>query len=293
MFKILVLGGNGFVGSLVAKNAAEGGALVVAVSRRGELTEDGSPIEDNKEVVASAEEGGNAGAKPVSETSRGVITHVKANAADLTALTKVFTDYGPFDAVVHCIGVLLDSDSGLGKLNYIASGSRSQPDDTSTYDSVTRQTAFNAIDLTAKMMKDMHAAQPTGGPRQCPFIFVSAAEAGWTIQSPVGFLERYLVAKRAVERKLMHTYITAYLRPVIMRPSIIWTTRRPVEAVTGALSSIGHYVGNFIGIPFLDKPVFLETLVRAILCSIDDYKVDGIKRFPEIEALGAAYRPGA
>lgn len=38
-----------------------------------------------------------------------------------------------------------------------------------------------------------------------PFVFVSAAEAGWQEDPPFtpGFLRDYLIAKRAVERKLL------------------------------------------------------------------------------------------
>ena len=50
------------------------------------------------------------------------------------------------DAAVHAIGLLFDVDSGLQNLNKIVSGSGSIPDSKSTYDAITRTTAFNVID---------------------------------------------------------------------------------------------------------------------------------------------------
>lgn len=97
-------------------------------------------------------------------------------------------------------------------------------------------------------------------------MFVSAAEAGWTFQAPVPFLEKYLTAKRAVENKLLafipnngqnnilgkssyslvvvvssvYVYCVGKgLRPVIMRPSLVWTTEKPEALV----SVVPFYIG--------------------------------------------------
>lgn len=54
-------------------------------------------------------------------------------------------------------------------------------------------TASSAADAAANALPAM------------PFLFVSAAEAGWTQDPPFtpGFLSDYLIAKRAVENKLL------------------------------------------------------------------------------------------
>ena len=55
---------------------------------------------------------------------------------------------GNFDGVVHAIGMLF-----AGKINRFASGSGSIPDPGTTYDKITRQTAFAAtaaLDALAK-----------------------------------------------------------------------------------------------------------------------------------------------
>lgn len=129
--------------------------------------------------------------------------------------------------------------------------------------------AFAAIDcLSSKAQSE----------NPIPFVFVSAAEAGWTFKSPVAFLEKYLLAKRAVEEKAL---ANTSLRSVILRPSLIWTWEKP----SALASVIPFYLANSIGIPFVDKPVMLTTLVDAALASLKDDSIRGILRFPEMENL--------
>ena len=110
--------------------------------------------------------------------------------------------------VVHAIGLLFDVDSGLTFLNTFTSYSQSTPDASeSTYDRITRETAFNVIDA---VQGDLTKLPPPLG-RTTPLAFVSCAEAGWPdVQfgdrveaAAPEWLVRYLAAKRAVEAKLM------------------------------------------------------------------------------------------
>lgn len=115
--------------------------------------------------------------------------------------------------------------------------------------------------------------------KKMPFIFISAAEAGWTFPAPVPFLEKYLQAKRKVEAYLQSK---PTLRPVIFRPSLIWTKERP----QALLSVIPFYIGSALGLPFVDRPVVLESLVQACMrCIEDNSSESGIKRWQDIERL--------
>jgi len=242
-FKLLVLGGTGFVGREVVKKARDKGYTVISLSRRGKLT---------------------------GETDKSV-TWVSGDASEAKTVTAILDDFGPFDGCIHAVGLLLDVDSGLSALNKFASGSGSAPGLESTYDRVTRQTGFTIIDcLSAK------AALSNEGPK--PFVFVSAAEAGWTQKSPVAFLERYLIAKRAVEEKALASSV---LRTIILRPSLIWTKEKPAAF----LSVIPFFIGNYIGLPFIDKPVQLSTLVDTALSSLEDTNIQGILRYTEMEKI--------
>ena len=242
--RVLVLGGTGFVGQQFIRTAVTSrrDIEIVAVSRRGDLE----------------------GALKNSQ-----VRYLSADAGDRDAMRGLHQRYGPFDSCLHCIGLLFDQDSGLSSLNRFASGSGSSPDASSTYDKVTRQTAINAIDAFLEY----------GGEGK-PFVFISAAEAGWTIASPVDFLERYLRAKRAVESHLLGSS----LRPVVFRPSIIWTKERP----QGLLSAIPFYIANKIGIPFIDRPVRVDALAQAILRSMfEDETVRGLQNYRSIDRLSS------
>jgi hypothetical protein len=183
--------------------------------------------------------------------------------------------------VIHCIGLLFDDASGFGTYNRFVSGSGSIPDTSSTYDAITRQTAFNAIDATLDYIEANNL-------QNFPFIFSSAAEAGWP-DVPGGkqverflapdWLKRYLAAKRAVEGKLKES--SPPLRSVIVRPSLIYSLDRPASYVpVGAF-----FVGNRVGLPFVDRPVTVQSLANAIVRSISRPSITGVQRYKDIDDL--------
>merc|ERR1719183_1123410 len=158
-----------------------------------------------------------------------------------------------------------------GDLNKFASGSGSIPAAGATYDDITRKTAFNAMD----------AAVSNGVTK---FAFVSAAEARWDfddkfVNTPVEWLHRYLVAKRSVEARL--DSLSPGLRSVIVRPSLIWTWEKP-----GALLPVAAFTaGNALGIPFVDKPVSVDLLAKAMLNGMETDSEAGIFDFRGMERL--------
>jgi nucleoside-diphosphate-sugar epimerase len=153
------------------------------------------------------------------------------------------------------------------------------PSPGATYDAVTRQTALAAAAAAAELC----ARGASGAPP--PFVFVSAAEAAWTFEAPVEFLRLYLDAKRAVERELLDGYgASGTLRPVVLRPSLVWTPRRPA-----ALPAVAAFwAANALGVPFVDRPVSVDTLAAAAVAALSDASVSGIKGFREMEALAGA-----
>eukprot|EP01041_Mallomonas_annulata_P013230 gene13230-27993_t len=241
--KVLVLGGTGFVGNAFIKEASASGLDIVSLSRRG---------------------------LPATNSDLKGVTWVSGDAADSKLLADIVLRYGPFDACVHAVGLLLDVDSGLSSFNKFASGSGSIPTSDSTYNKITKQTAFAAIDIISN--------QKEVGNKKIPFIFISAAEAGWTVPAPVEWLERYLKAKRAVESKLLQDGNA--LRPIIFRPSLIWTWERPQ-----ALFSVVPFAVASLFLPFVDRPVKVDSLVKAMVVAISNENVNGIQRFKEIDQL--------
>ena len=115
--KLLVIGGNGYAGREICKNAVKAGYQVTSLSRRGQ-----NPIPGDELLQQVQWTSGNA-----------------LNQADVDAAVA------NKDAVVHCIGLLFDANSGLQQLNDIVSGSKAAVTEESTYDNITRQTCFNLL----------------------------------------------------------------------------------------------------------------------------------------------------
>ena len=381
--KVLVLGGSGFVGSTFIERASRRGFEIVSLSRRGKV-EIQNKANDKRCINNNSDNNKNNNNNDNNNSNN--IIWCQGDASDYNTIYDIHLKYGPFDSCIHAIGLLFDTQSGLKSINKYVSGSNSIPDDQATYDKITRLTAYNAIDsfvnynyniynnynnvendsdtdtfnnddndkkesannLTAEITTKNENIK--GIDRS--FIFISAAEAGWTLPAPVDFLERYLTAKRSVEKKLLafsnHAKsiidnqkrsisnirnnrssknfnnsssssdrketnsinssvgsindddnlsnsdgdqiqnedideTVVKLRPVIFRPSLIWTWKRP----TALISVIPFYIGSRIGLPFVDRPVTVENLVDAMIYSIEDSKVEGIMKFNDIDIMSS------
>ena len=197
----------------------------------------------------------------------------QGDATDESTAREVLQE-GGFSGVFHCVGLLFE-----GAANRFVSGSGSVPSAGATYDLVTRRSALAAAAAAAEL-----CTSQDGGPP--PFGFVSAAEAGWNFKAPVEWLERYLIAKRAVERELLASGEAGRLRPIILRPSLVWSTERP-----GSLPSVAaFYAANALGLPFVDRPVNVDTLAGAAVNALGDAQARGILRFPEMERWAAQKR---
>ena len=187
-------------------------------------------------------------------------------------------------------GLLFDVDSGLANLNKIVSGSGSIPGESSTYDAITRSTAFNVINSIEKKQSGLGNILSNNKGRY-PFCFVSAAEAGWpdvpfgkTIDEKLApaWLNRYLIAKRAVESRLKESNETkGTIRSAIFRPSLIWDwTKLDVLPVIPVFN-----IAAALGVPFVDKTVRVETLADAIVAGIENDDVEGVQRVGEMETI--------
>lgn len=261
--KLLVLGGTGFIGSKICERALSSGYDVVSISRRGDPPGDPHRYPD------------------------GVWNRVDWRKGDCVKPDTIATVLGEggFVACIHAVGMLLASD-----VNALASGSGSKPSPGATYDDVTRVTALNAADAAARLCEPNAGAgagagfEPgTGGTSKSPvpFVFVSAAEARWTFKAPVAWLEDYLVAKRAVEARLGEMTTAGVVRAACLRPSLVYCFDKPA-----AMPAVGaFYLGNLIGLPFVDRPVTVDTLASAAVRCVEDGKSAGALDYREMERL--------
>lgn len=256
--RLLVIGGNGYVGRQVVKYAVQEGYTVTSLSRRGQNPFPDDPIYQNVEWAAG-------------------------NALDEATISKYVEGA---DAVVHAIGLLFDVNSGLVDLNKFTSASKSVPNEESTYDNITRKTAMQLI----AAMEKKYATLPADGAK-IPIAFVSCAEAGWpdvtfgkqVDEAAPDWLKRYLAAKRAVEAELGSS-AAKNLRPIILRPSLIWDWKK-----FDVLPAIPIFnLASAIGVPFIDKTVRVETIGKAIVAGLLDAGVSGVKRVGDMESLADA-----
>ena len=198
----------------------------------------------------------------------GALANVEWRAGDATrpeTAQDVLAEPG-FVGCVHAVGMLL------------ACGSGSKPAPGATYDDITRVTASYAADAAATTLpRGANDAPP-------PFVFVSAAEARWDFRAPVDWLEDYLRAKRAVERKLEDMNAAKTLRASWLRPSLVYTMDKPA-----ALPAVAAFaLGNAVGIPFVDRPVTVDVLARAAIRALDDdSRASGALDFRQMERLAA------
>jgi len=251
--KVLVLGGNGFLGWNTVKRALLNGYYVTSLSRRGYRGKD-------------------------DETSSSYFDDRLGDATNTTIVGKILSE-GGYVAVVHCIGVLFDSASGFGRFNRLVSGSGSMPADGSTYDEITRATAFNSIEATEKYATDNNI--------NIPYIFTSAAEANWPNVQGGSFIEknvapdwlrRYLASKRVVEERLKSA---SSIRSIVFRPGLIFS----YDKVKLWPAVVPFFLGSKIGIPFVNRPITVQSLSSAIVNAIEDESIQGEFDYQAIEEL--------
>lgn len=280
--KILILGGSGFLGGNVAKRAVLAGYRVTSLSRRGKP-------EPPKQRRRNRRNRDNNGADNLNNydsfEQSGVMNAIDyrcGDATDISTIREILNEGDEeYKAVVHCIGLLFDGDSGLAMWNRFVSQSGSLSDSSSTYDDITRATAINAIQATEECL--------SSNGKKIPFVFTSAAEAGWTDVSGGGFVEkrltprwlkRYLQAKRAVEERLSQS---TKLRPIIFRPSFIFSLDNRLSITLPPVTAF--FVGNQVGLPFVDRPVSVQALSSAIIRSLSNDSISGVQRYKEINEL--------
>lgn len=99
--------------------------------------------------------------------------------------------------------------------------------------------------------------------------------------TPVPFPRRYLAAKRAVEAKLLEYGRMGSLRPVILRPSLVYSADRLLSLPAVAAFKLG----NALGIPGIDRPVTVDTVAAAAVAALQDEGASGIFDYKGMERL--------
>ncbi|KAF3024370.1 hypothetical protein E8E14_014311 [Neopestalotiopsis sp. 37M] len=283
--RVVVCGGNGFLGSRICKYAVARGWDVTSISRSGE---------PKWETVT-------ASSTPPSWAHR-----VSWERADILKPSTYAPLLRGADSVVHSMGILLEADykgvlrgqespvSGLRKA--FAGGSRPgnplerrasedkdiRPPETReqlTYENMNRDSAI----MLAKEASQSGAAS---------FVYVSAAGGAPVLPA------RYISTKREAESTIASEF--PGMRGIFVRPPFLYDSSRPftmpLAAMTGAGAIFnkvtGGVLGGFMGAAGA-KPLKVDVVAEAVVEAMDDQSVRGPVEVPEIEELAnRAWRKG-
>lgn len=170
---LLVFGGNGFVGSHICKYAVQQGIKVYSVSRSGKPKQPERVLRE--------------------------VEYLKGNALDQSSYSEIIPQV---DAVVHSIGVLIDSRTPLNIINKYEG----------SYEQMNRDTALRICEL-------IHGQNKT-------FVYMSAERGMF-------FSPRYLSTKREVE-----TYLSQNQNQIpscVVRPGFVASKEQTDKRVLGVL----------------------------------------------------------
>ncbi|KAF1350348.1 NAD(P)-binding protein [Lizonia empirigonia] len=275
--KLVVCGGNGFLGSRICRAAAHGGWSVVSVSRSG--------MPHWSSVSSSPD--------PPPWSSK--VTWVKGDMLDPSSYTAHLEST---DAVIHTMGILLEADykgvvsgreSPLAGLRRAFSATKAgtqnpldrkdgetlrpmESDGQLTYEVMNRDTAVSLAHEASKQKV------PT-------FLYISAA-AGTPILP-----KRYITTKREAESIISTTFPA--MRSVFIRAPFMYDSSRTFTLPIAAGGAIASMVNSAVGgrLTWLMgaggiKPLKADLVGEAVVEALEDKDVRGPVEVPEIERLG-------
>ncbi|KAF4165343.1 hypothetical protein CNMCM6936_007951 [Aspergillus lentulus] len=273
--RVVVAGGNGFLGSRICKSAVNRGWSVTSLSRSGEPRWDTVTSSHNRPTWANS------------------VEWAKAD------LLKPDT-YKPFlrdaDVVVHSMGILIEADykgvvrgkepivsglqrafssSKLGSQNPLTrrDGERLKPqerDGQLTYEIMNRDSAI----ALAKESSSEHV--PT-------FVYISAASGAPMLPS------RYITTKREAETTIASEL--PELRSIFIRPPFMYDSSRkftlPIALGGFVASQFNALLGDrlrFLG-AMVDKPFQVDLVGEAVVEAMEDESIRGAVGTKQIENL--------
>ncbi|KAJ2891486.1 NAD dependent epimerase/dehydratase [Zalerion maritima] len=259
--KLIVCGGNGFLGSRICKYAVARGWDVTSISRSG------AP---NWSSVTSS-----ANPPPWSRQ----VTWERADLLDPPTYAALLTGAS---AVVHSMGILLEADyKGVisGRENPIAglkkafsglpppAAAKAQM----TYETMNRDSAVNlAREASTKGVST--------------FVYISAAGGAPVLPA------RYIGTKRAAESLIASRFPS--VRAIFVRSPMMYDSSRPITMPLAAATGIGAVfnsvtggrLGGFLGAGAV-KPMKVEDVARAVVEGTENEEVKGVLEVEEIEDL--------
>ncbi|KAI9654386.1 MAG: hypothetical protein M1821_006702 [Bathelium mastoideum] len=282
--KLVVCGGNGFLGSRICKAATARGWDVTSISRSGEPQ------------WASVSSSPNA--PPWSKS-------VSWQSADILKPSSYQSMLQGADAVVHSMGILLEADykgvisgkepivKGLQRAFSSTKSGTQNPLERKGNEDLTPKEADGQ--LTYEVMNRDSAitlAQEAAAQNVSSFVYISA-----TAGTPI-LPQRYITTKRDAESAIATNF--PRMRNIFIRPSFLYDSSRsftlPIAAGGFVASMINSATGNrltwLMGAGGV-KPVKADAVGEAVVEALADEKIKGVVDVPDIEALATkAWRRG-
>ncbi|KIV81043.1 hypothetical protein PV11_08496 [Exophiala sideris] len=277
--KIVVAGGNGFLGSRICKSAVARGWDVTSISRSGEptwssVTSEPSPPSWSKSV-----------------------TWAKGDILKPTTYTSYLKDA---DAVVHTMGILLEADyKGVlsGKESVISGLSRafSASKEGSSSNPLDRQPGGDLGkgekdgQITYELMNRDSAialAQEAEKEGANTFVYISAAAGAPVLPT------RYITTKREAENTIASEM--SKLRNVFIRPGFLYDNSRKFTLPIAASGMVGSTINSLVGGNLtrvfgaaVEKPLKADLVAEAVVEAIADDSTKGVVDTALIESLAA------
>jgi len=277
--KLVVAGGNGFLGSRICKSAVARGWEVTSISRSGEP----------KWSSVSSE--------PTAPPWSASVTWAKGDILKPTSYTSHLKDA---DAVVHTMGILLEADykgvisgkesivSGLSRaFSSSKAGSSKNPLDRKPGEVLGKGETDGQITYEL-MNRDSAVALAQEAEREGAktFVYISAAAGAPILPT------RYITTKREAESTISSQMIK--LRNIFIRPGFLYDNSRKFTLPIAASGMVGSTVNSLLGGSLtrifgaaVEKPLKADLVADAVVEAIADDETKGIVNTKMIEELAA------
>ncbi|KAL8956304.1 MAG: hypothetical protein Q9193_006144 [Seirophora villosa] len=282
--RIVVCGGNGFLGSRICKVAVGRGWDVTSFSRSGEPTW--------SSVTSS----------PVPPPWSTSVSWQKADLLKPATYKSLLKDA---DAVVHSMGILLEADykgvltgkesvwSGLSRAFSATKGGSQNPLERAEGEELRPQEKDGQ--LTYELMNRDSAvtlAQEASFLHVPSFVYISAAAGAPMLP------KRYITTKREAESTIASSL--PKMRSIFVRPGFLYDSSRSFTLPIAFAGAAGNMVNSLVGgrlTPLggaaVEKPLKADLVAEAVVESIDDEGVKGVVGTQRIEDLAnVAWRRG-
>ncbi|KAI0110501.1 NAD(P)-binding protein [Nemania sp. FL0031] len=277
--RLIVCGGNGFLGSRICKNAVQRGWDVTSISRSG------APKWD---AVTSS-------ATPPPWSHK-----VAWECGDILRPTTYAPLLKGADFVVHSMGILLEADykgvlrgqespiAGLRKAFTAAAPRPGNPLERGVKDSdpdirppeTRAQLTYENMNRDSAIMLAKEAAAFSCA----AFVYVSAAGGAPVLPA------RYISTKREAESTIAREFPA--MRNIFVRPPFLYDSSRPITMPMAAMTGVGAVFngvtggifGNLMGAAGI-KPLKVDVVAEAVVQALADEAVKGPIEPPQIEEL--------